>query len=65
MNIPDNFVQSINYENVDEMQEVDIKYQKLLEFVKQLSSECVYERYENLNEANWAAHDLLHEIGEL
>jgi len=37
---------------------------KLLTFVKQLAHESVYERYENLNEMNWAANDLLREIWE-
>jgi len=38
---------------------------KLLEFVKQLAHESVYEKYENLNEMNWAAFELLKEMGEI
>lgn len=40
------------------------RYIKLLTFVKQLADESVYDRYENLNEMNWSAFELLKEIGE-
>lgn len=41
------------------------RHNKMLEFIEQLADESVYERYENLNEMNWAAFDLLKEIGEI
>jgi hypothetical protein len=41
------------------------KYKKILSFVKELSDESIYERYENLNELNWSAFNLLKELGEL
>lgn len=41
------------------------KYQKLLKFVKALTNESIYENYENLNELNWVAYELLSEIGEI
>lgn len=46
---------------------IAIKKQRriLLEFVKQLADESVYESYENLNEMNWDAHELLKEIDEI
>lgn len=39
------------------------RHDKMLEFIKQLADESVYEKYENLNEMNWAAFELLKEIG--
>lgn len=49
----------------DQMLKANPKYQKLLIFVSQLADESVYERYENLNEMNWSAHELLKEIDEI
>lgn len=43
----------------------DIKLEKLLLFVKQLADESIYEKYENLNELNWDAFELLKEIDEI
>ena len=42
-----------------------IKYEIMVNFLKNLAHESVYERYINLNELNWAAFELLKEIGEI
>lgn len=42
----------------------DDKYKKLLSFVESIAHESVYEKYENLNELNWDAFDILKEIGD-
>jgi hypothetical protein len=39
-------------------------YDKLLSFVIQCADESVYESFENLNELNWEAHEVLQAIGE-
>lgn len=44
--------------------ELKLKYEKALAFIKELADESVYERYENLNELNWEANDLLKELRE-
>ena len=41
------------------------KYNKLLGFIEELADESIYDRYENLNELNWVAFELLKEIGEV
>jgi hypothetical protein len=39
-------------------------YILLLEFLKMVSSESVYTKFENLNELNWYATDLLIKINK-
>lgn len=44
--------------------ELQEKYKALLNFVETIADESVYETYENLNELNWEAHEVLNYIGE-
>jgi len=59
---------SISFIRLQQMLDASYKLKmqnnKLIEFVKDLADESVYERYENLNEMNWSAFELLKEIGE-
>lgn len=45
--------------------ELQEKYKALLNFVETIANESVYKTYENLNELNWEAHDVLKYIGEI
>lgn len=40
------------------------KYKALLNFVESIANESVYETYENINELNWEAVEVLNYIGE-
>lgn len=37
---------------------------RLMNFVREIADESVYEKYENINELNWKAFEILQEIGE-
>lgn len=49
----------------DQVFSIDIKYKIILNFLKKIADESVYEKYENLNELNWDAFNLLKDIGEI
>lgn len=40
-----------------------VEREKLLEFVRLLASDKCYEKYENENEINWSAFELLKQLG--
>lgn len=39
------------------------RHDKMLQFIKSLAHESCYETYENSNEINWVANELLQELG--
>lgn len=44
---------------------IESKYKKSIAFIKTISDESIYDTYENLNELNWSAFELLQELGEI
>ncbi len=50
-----------------EMQIRDLvtRHNKMLSFIRSLADESCYETYENLNELNWVACDVLDDLGLL
>lgn len=41
------------------------KYKKAIVFIETIADESCYETYENLNECNWEAFNILRELGEI
>ena len=58
-------VDNVKGEIMDERQRDKCKYEKLLQFIEELADHSVYERFENINEINWEATELLKEIEKL